>query len=411
LATNVSLQLSAEHHAPQRILMVPGPSNIHPRVIQALIDPLVGHKDPSFLETLEETAALLRAVFQTRNAATFALPATGGSGMEAALVNLLEAGDTVLIANAGFFAQRMVDISERLPGVNVVVVPGTWGSPVDSDRLNDAIRQHRPRAVAVVHGETSTGVEQPLAELASRCHAQDALLIVDAVATLGGVRLPVDELGIDLCFSGSQKCLSAPPGMSPITLSERAWQRLMHRHTPVTSWYFDLQLHARLWDVEHAYHHTSPILNVYALREALRLVAEEGLAARFARHCLHSRALSVGIEALGLAQFACAGYRMPSVVTAVAPPGVSAKRVRQQLLDSLNLEISGGLGAYADSLWRIGVMGYSAQRANVVLLLTGLEQALRELGFAPMASGASAAATVYEKATDSSAGDPLRTSC
>ncbi len=247
-----------------------------------------------------------------------------------------------------------------------------------------------------MHGETSTGVLQPLDELAGVCHAQGAVLIVDAVATLGGVRLPVDELDIDVCFSGSQKCLSAPPGMSPITLSERAMHTIAHRHAPVTSWYFDLELHARLWDAEHAYHHTSPVLNVYALREALRLVVEEGLAARIARHCLHARALSAGLEALGLVQLARAGYRMPSVVTSLAPPGISARRVRQQLLETLNLEISGGLGDYADGMWRIGIMGYSAQRANVMLLLTGLEQALRSHGFTPPGSGSSAAAVVYE---------------
>jgi alanine-glyoxylate transaminase/serine-glyoxylate transaminase/serine-pyruvate transaminase len=397
MATNVSLQLPEAHHAPQRVLMMPGPSNIHPRVIQALIEPLVGHKDPSFLAALEETAALLRDVFQTRNAATFALPASGGSGMEAALVNALEPGDTVVIANAGFFAQRMVDICARLPEVNVVVVQGAWGSPVDRQLLDEAMRQHRPRAVAVVHGETSTGVEQPLDGLAAACHAQGALLIVDAVATLGGVRLPVDELEIDICFSGSQKCLSAPPGMAPITLSERAMRTVAQRRTPATSWYFDLLLHARLWSAEHAYHHTSPVLSVYALREALRLVVEEGLSARFARHCLHAEALAAGTEALGLAQFACAGYRMPSVVTAVAPPGVAAKTVRQRLLDTLNLEIAAGLGEYADKMWRFGVMGYSAQRANVMLLLTGLEQALRTDGFTPTGSGASAAAAVYDR--------------
>jgi alanine-glyoxylate transaminase/serine-glyoxylate transaminase/serine-pyruvate transaminase len=377
--------------------MAPGPSNVHPRVIQALIEPLVGHKDLSFLDTLEETATLLRAVFQTRSRATFALPATGGSGMEAALVNVLEAGDTVVIANAGFFAQRMVDICARLSGVHVVVVSGAWGSPVDRDRLLEAVCRHRPRAVAIVHGETSTGIEQSLEGLASACHAQDALLIVDAVATLGGVRLPVDELEIDVCFSGSQKCLSAPPGLAPMSVSERARHAIQNRHTPVTSWYFDLALHARLWDTEHAYHHTSPVLSVYALREALRLVLEEGLEARLARHCLHAAALSAGVEALGLTQFACAGHRMPSVVTIVAPRGVAARSVREHLLNTLNLEISVGLGDYADSMWRVGIMGHSAQRANVMLVLAGLEQALRCQGFTPMASGTAAAAAEYAR--------------
>ena len=396
---NASPKGLEDRHAPQRVLMAPGPSNVHPRVIQALIEPLVGHKDPSFLDALEETAGLLRAVYQTRNDATFALPATGGSGMEAALVNVLEAGDTIVVANAGFFAQRMVEICGRLAGVEVVEVPGAWGHPVDREALRQAIDRYRPRAVAVVHGETSTGVEQPLDGLAAECHALDALLIVDAVATLGGVRLPVDELEIDVCFSGSQKCLSAPPGMSPVSVSERAMWAIEHRHTPVASWYLDLGLHARLWASEHAYHHTSPVLSVYALREALRLVLEEGLSARIQRHCLHALALSAGISALGLEQFACGGYRMPSVVTVVAPPEVSTQAVRTYLLDSLNLEISVGLGVFAERIWRIGVMGHSAQQANVMLVLTGLEQALRCQGYAPSGSGMAAAAQVYAQST------------
>jgi alanine-glyoxylate transaminase / serine-glyoxylate transaminase / serine-pyruvate transaminase len=375
--------------------MAPGPSNLHPRVIQALVEPLVGHKDPYFLDLLEETAELLRGVFCTRNAATFAVPATGGSGMEAALINALSPGDTIVIGSAGFFAQRMVDICSRLHGVDVLVIPGVWGQPIDNDLLVHAVRTHRPRALAVVHGETSTGIEQPLADLAEVCHAAGTLLIVDAVATLGGVRLPVDDLGIDICFSGSQKCLSAPPGLAPITLSDRAFEHITSRSTPVQSWYFDLGLHARLWGPEHSYHHTSPVLNVYALAEALRIVCEEGLDARFQRHCLHASALGAGVEAMGLRQFAQPGYRVPSVTTILAPEGVSALAVRKQLLDDLNLEISAGLGDHADSMWRVGIMGHSAQRANILLVLTALEAALLHHGFSPKASGVAAANAVY----------------
>jgi len=386
----MSLNSSEGCHAPQRVLMAPGPSNVHPRVIQALIDPLVGHKDPYFLDLLEATAGLLRRVFQTSNAATFVLPASGGSGMEASLINVLEPGDTVVIGAAGFFAQRMVEICERLHGVNVVVVPGEWGSPVAQDALLEAVREHRPKALAVVHGETSTGVEQPLASLAEACHASSALLIVDAVATLGGVRLPVDQLGIDVCFSGSQKCLSAPPGLAPITVSERAMQVIEERRTPVQSWYLDLGLHARLWGPQHSYHHTSPVLNLYALHEALALVLDEGLEARFARHCQHAAALGAGIEAMGLRQFAAKGHRVPSVVTVVAPGGTSALAVRRQLLEELNIEISAGLGDQQDRMWRIGVMGHSAQRANVMLVLEGLSQALDRPG------ATAAAAATYQ---------------
>jgi alanine-glyoxylate transaminase/serine-glyoxylate transaminase/serine-pyruvate transaminase len=379
-------------HPPERVLMAPGPSNLHPRVLQALIEPLVGHKDPYFLDLLEETADLLRGVFQTRNATTLALPASGGSGMEAALVNVLEPGNTVVIANAGFFAQRMVDICMRLADVNAVVLPGPWGEPVPLEVLAQAIDEHRPHVVAVVHGETSTGVEQPLRGLAELCHAAGALLLVDAVATLGGVPLAVDDVGIDVCFSGSQKCLSAPPGLAPITVSERAMRRIASRRTPVQSWYFDLGLHARLWGHEHSYHHTSPVLQLYALREALRLVQEEGLQARFERHCLHFSALSAGVAAMGLSQFAAASHRVPSVVTVLAPEGVSALAVRKQLLDELNLEISAGLGEHADSMWRVGIMGHSAQRANVMLLLSGLEQALGCSGATSAAAAAYAGA-------------------
>jgi alanine-glyoxylate transaminase/serine-glyoxylate transaminase/serine-pyruvate transaminase len=384
-----------QNYPPQRILMAPGPSNVHPRVLQALAAPLVGHKDPFYLGVMDETAALLRQVFQTRNAATFALPATGGSGMEASLINLLEPGDTVVIGDAGFFAHRMVDIAARLHDVKVVLVEGAWGCPVDNALLVEAVRRHRPRVLAVVHGETSTGVEQPFDGLADVCREVDALFVVDAVATLGGVRLPVDEWGIDICYSGSQKCLSAPPGLAPITVSDRALQAIEQRRTAVQSWYLDLGLHARLWGPEHIYHHTSPVLSVYALCEALRIVLEEGLVDRLQRHCLHAAALRAGLDALGLRQFADPAYRLPSVVTVHAPPGVSAAAVRNILLDEFNLEISCGLGQFADSMWRIGIMGHSAQRANVMLCLVALDQALRRLGYSPPASGTAAADASY----------------
>ena len=382
-------QSPEQFYAPERILMAPGPSNLHPRVVRALIAPLVGHKDAYFLGLLERTASLLRDVFQTRNRATLALPTSGGGGMEAALVNLLEPGDTVVIGVAGFFAARMVEICRRLAQVSVVVVDGPWGSPLDRSRLVSAVAQHHPKVLAVVHGETSTGVEQPLAGLAEACRDYDTFLVVDAVATLGGVHLPVDELGIDVCFSGSQKCLSAPPGLAPITVSDRAMDFISQRTTPVSSWYLDVSLHHRLWDTEHIYHHTSPVLNLYALHEALRVIEEEGLQERFARHCLHASALSAGLEAMGLPQFAAPGYRVPSVVAIKAPPCVSALAVRRQLIDELNLEISAGLGDHADRMWRVGIMGHSAQRANVMLLLSGLEHILQ------LSGGVSAAETAY----------------
>lgn len=388
-------RVDSRNFPPQRILMAPGPSNLHPRVLQALIAPLTGHKDPYFLAVMEETAGLLRQVFKTTNRATLALPATGGMGMEAALINLLEPGDTVVIGSAGFFAHRMVDICARLSGVTSIVVDGAWGSPVDNALLVQAVRTHRPRVLALVHGETSTGVEQPFDGLADVCREVGALMVVDAVASLGGVTLPVDELGIDICYSGSQKCLSAPPGLAPITLSDRAIATIEARRVPVQSWYMDLGLHARFWDTEHIYHHTAPILNVYALREALRIIVEAGVDERIKHHQLHAQALVAGLEALGLRLFADPAYRLTSVTTVLAPPGVSASVVREQLLDEYNLEISGGLGDYADRMWRIGIMGHSAQQANVMLLLAALEQALIRQGFSPLGSGTHAAEAIY----------------
>jgi alanine-glyoxylate transaminase / serine-glyoxylate transaminase / serine-pyruvate transaminase len=378
--------------------MAPGPSNIHPRVLRALAAPLVGHRDPTFLAIMDETTDLVRLVFQTRNRATFALPGTGGSGMEAALLNLLEPTDTVIVARAGFFADRMVGIAERVAntqvGGRVVIVDAPWGEIVEIERLVAAVRKHRPRVLAVVHGETSTGAEQPLEGLAEVCRQFDCFLVVDAVASLGGSALPVDELGIDICYSGSQKCLSAPPGMAPITVSERALQAIEARRTPVPSWYLDLGLHTRFWN-EHLYHHTAPVLNIYALREALRMIEEEGLAARVARHARHAQALRAGLGALGLELFADPAHRMAPVATALVPDEVSDAVTRSMLLDEFSVEIAGGLGEFAGRMWRIGVMGHSAQRSNVMLLLTALEHVLRRQGYTPPASGAAAAEAVY----------------
>jgi alanine-glyoxylate transaminase / serine-glyoxylate transaminase / serine-pyruvate transaminase len=268
------------------------------------------------------------------------------------------------------------------------------------DRLVDAVRSEQPRVLSLVHGETSTGIEQPLAGLAEVCRETDTLLVVDAVATLGGVDLDVDGLGIDLCYSGSQKCLSAPPGLAPITVSDRAMRVIRQRRTPVQSWYLDLELHAGLWGPEHIYHHTSPVLNLYALQEALQLVHEEELAARCQRHCVHATALRAGLEALGLELFGDPGHRMSPVTTVFAPPNVSALAVRRALIETCNLEIACGLGEYSDRMWRIGIMGHSAQRANVTLLLAALEQQLSRHGHEPPASAVAAADKVFDELTN-----------
>lgn len=371
---------------PERILMVPGPSNLHPRVARALAAPIASHKDPAVLAIMDEIVEHLRRVFVTRNRATFVLPASGGSGMDAALLNLVEPGDTVVVGRAGFFAHRMVGIAERL-GARVVVVDAPWGQALDPRALVQAVRQHGARVLATVHGETSTGVEHPLHGLGAACTEAGAFLVVDAVASWAGTPLPVDELQIDVCYSGSQKCLSAPPGMAPITLSDRALEHIQRRSTPVPSWYLDLALHARYWSAEHIYHHTGPVLNLYALCEALRLVQEEGLEARYERHRRHARALRAGIEALGLRLFADPAHRLANVTTVEVPPGVGEQAVRGELLRAYSLEIAGGLDQYAGRLWRIGIMGHSAQRRNVLLVLSGLAAALGRHGF-PTDAGA-----------------------
>lgn len=385
----------AAPYPPERILMVPGPSNLHPRVARALAAPIASHKDPVVLAIMDEVVEHLRQVFVTRNQATFALPASGGSGMDAALLNLVEQGDTVVIGRAGFFAHRMVGIAERL-GARVVVVDAPWGQALDPAALVRAVHQHGARVLATVHGETSTGVEHPLEGLGAACRQAGAFLVVDAVASWAGTPLPVDELQIDVCYSGSQKCLSAPPGMAPITLSDRALDHVQRRSTPVPSWYLDLTLHARYWGAEHIYHHTGPVLNLYALCEALRLVQEEGLEARYERHQRHARALRAGITALGLRLFADPAHQLANVTTVEVPPGVDEQEVRAELLRAYNLEIAGGIDQYAGRLWRIGVMGHSAQRRNVLLTLSGLEAALRRRGFSsPPGAAVAAADDVY----------------
>ncbi|MBI1747232.1 MAG: alanine--glyoxylate aminotransferase family protein [Acidobacteria bacterium] len=367
---------------PERLLLAPGPTNLHSRVLQALIAPILGHKDPRFLDIMDETAALLRYVFQTRNKVTLALPGTGGAGMEATLVNLLEPGDTVVVLDAGYFAARMVEIADRCRA-RVIVHQTEWGRAVDIDSLEAALQQAgRVKLVAAVHGETSTGVEHPIAEIARVAHAHGALLAVDAVPTLGGVWLPVDEWQIDICYSGSQKCLSAPPGLAPITVSEPAMQVIHQRKTKVQSWYHDLSILSRYWSRERVYHHTAPINMTYALREALVLIQEEGLETVIQRIGVLSAGVLAGLQAMGLELFSDPAHRLTTVVAVKTPTGIDEARVRATLLETFNIEISGGLGAYAGKLWRIGIMGHSARPRNLLAFLAALEMVLREQGHA-----------------------------
>lgn len=382
---------TSELSPPQRILLAPGPTCLPPAVLQALIAPLTGHKDPVFLGVMDETAQLLRFVYQTRNRASLSLPGTGGAGMEAALSNLIQPGDTAVVCINGLFGERMAEMVSRLGG-RAVAVRAPWGRAVDPDDVRRAMRSAKARVVAAIHGETSTGVEQPMDEIGRIAQENGAMLIVDAVATLGGLPVVPDQWGCAICFSASQKCLSAPPGVAPITVSESAMAYIRERKTAVDSWYFDLDLHDRYWFAEErAYHHTAPVLLVYALHEALRLVAAEGLEERFARHALHCRALVAGLHALEIEFLADPAYRLTTVVAVRVPDGVEDARVRSGLLNEFGIEIAGGLGEYNGRLWRIGVMGHSATRDNLLLFLAALETLLARDGYGS-ASGAAVAA-------------------
>jgi len=358
-----------------RLLLGPGPSMIPPRVLRVMATPVVGYMDPQYLSLMDETQALLRMVFQTTNPLTLALPGTGSAGMEASLYNFIEEGDRVLICVAGFFGERMVEMAARAHAdVQRIEVP--WGQVFSARQIEEALRARPARLVAIVHGETSTGVCQPLEEIAEVVHRHGALLLVDTVASLGGVSVPVDQLGIDICYTGSQKCLSAPPGLAPITVGPAGEEALGRRKKPVQSWYLDLTLIRKYWGPERVYHHTGPMSMVYALREALRLVEEEGLAARCERHSRVARMLWEGLEALGLRLVVPLEYRLPTLTTVYVPDGVDEAYVRRRLLEEYNIEIAGGLGAFRGRAWRIGLMGHSCRPENVVTLLAALERVL-----------------------------------
>lgn len=380
----------------ERLLLGPGPSGVDPRVLRAMSTPLLGHLDPEFLEIMNETGELLRYVFQTENNLTLAMSGTGSAGMDTILSNLLEPGDKAIVAVCGVFGERMVDIAGR-SGAQVKVVQGEWGRIIEPEAVEAAFKEMpAAKLLAVVQGETSTGILQPLTDLAAIAHRYGALLAVDCVTSLGGAPVLIDEWGVDAAYSGTQKCLSCPPGLSPVTLNEKARAVLQRRKTKVPSWYLDLTMIERYWGKERFYHHTAPISMLYALREALRLVAEEGLEARWARHELNARAFIAGCQALGLAPFAQEGHRLPSLVTIRIPAGVEDAAVRRFLLDEYKIEIGGGLGPVKGQIWRVGLMGYNSNRRNITLLLTALAAALSAQGHKASAGAAlEAADAVY----------------
>ena len=359
---------------------------VHPRVLHALSLPLIGHLDPLFLRLMNEIQDLLRATFQTHNECTIALSGTGSAGMEAVIANLIEPGDRAIVGVNGVFGSRLATMVERNGGT-VLRIEIPWGTTIPLDVLQDQLSKSAPvKAVVLVHAETSTGAWQPLQEVGVLCRHHDALLIIDAVTSLGGVPVEVDAWGIDACYSGTQKCLSCPPGLAPLTLSSRAVHAIQQRQTPCHSWYLDLSLIAEYWaeywaDHSRAYHHTAPISMLYGLHEALRLVHEEGLAPRIARHQLNSDALMAGLQTLDLMPLPPAGHRLPMLNCVTLPDWIDDVMVRTELLNEYDIEIGGGLGPLRGRVWRIGLMGESCQQAHVLTLLNAMEEILTRKGW------------------------------
>jgi alanine-glyoxylate transaminase/serine-glyoxylate transaminase/serine-pyruvate transaminase len=385
-----------EFHPPRRILLGPGPSDADNRVLSALSAPLVGHLDPEFLKVMDDIQALLRYVFETQNKLTIPISGTGSAGMEAAFVNLVEPGDSVVVCVNGVFGERMSDIVGRCGGT-LTRVEAEWGASFDLDQIREALKRTHPGILAVVHAETSTGVLTSLPKIRKVLDEfPETLLLLDCVTSLGGHPVEIDRHQVDFAYSGTQKCLSCPPGLAPITLSEKAVSVLRRRKSKVPSWYLDLTMVEKYWGDERTYHHTAPISMNYALREALRIVHEEGLENRWARHRLNHRALVAGVEAMGLAMLCKPEDRLWSLNTIRIPEGVSDAGVRTQLLQDFGIEIGGGLGPLKNKIWRVGLMGSSSNRNNVLLFLNALEQVLSQQGMSlERGAAVSAAMNVY----------------
>lgn len=380
---------------PQRILMGPGPSDVSPRVLRALAAPTLGHLDPCYLRIMDQTRDLLRKVFQTNNEMTLAISGTGSAGMEACVCNLIEPGDEMIVCVAGVFGGRMKDVAQRY-GATVHAIEVPWGTHIDPAQIAMALKNHpQTKVVGLVHAETSTGMHQPMEEISQIVQGHGALLLVDAVTSLGGIHLPVDQWKIDACYSGTQKCLSCPPGLAPVTFSARALQAMDQRKSKVTSWYLDMSMLRNYWGSDRAYHHTAPINMTYALREALQIVVEEGLPNRIARHSKHHRMLRAGLEAMGIRFIPT--HSLTTLNAIHVPDGVDDARVRRRLLEEYGIEIGAGLGPFKGKAWRIGLMGDSSSRRHVVLILAALETILRTEGFELEPGAAISAATAAEK--------------
>lgn len=379
---------------PRRVLMGPGPSDVPSRVLEAMARPTIGHLDPAFVALMDEIKVLLRGAFRTENELTMPVSGPGTAGMESLVVNLVEPGEEVVVCRNGVFGGRLVQMVERCGGVPIVV-EGEWGRAVDPDALRSTLSRHpSARLVMFVHAETSTGALSDARTLTSVAHEHDCLVVVDAVTSLGGSPLEVDAWGLDAVYSGTQKCLSCAPGLSPITVGERAVQRIQKRKTPVQSWFMDLGLVMSYWtgDGKRSYHHTAPINALYGLHESLLILHEEGIEEAWTRHERNHRALRAGLEALGLRYVVPEGERTPQLNAVWVPEGVDDARVRSRLLEEHGLEIGAGLGDFAGKVWRIGLMGHSSRWENIELCMTALASALAAEGVRVDGTGAVTAA-------------------
>ncbi len=377
-----------------RILLGPGPSHVPHRVLRALASPTLGHLDPEYLAIMNETRSLLKAVFRTQNELTLAVSGTGSAGMEACVCNLIEPGDEMIVGVNGVFGTRMKDVAERC-GATVHAIERPWGEIIEPEAVADSLVKHpNTKVVGLVHAETSTGAHQPIEDISTIVHESGALLLLDAVTSLGGHTLDIDGWQIDACYSGTQKCLSCPPGLAPVTFSDRAAAALDARKTRVQSWYLDMTMVRQYWGEQRVYHHTAPINMTYALRESLRIVLEEGLEPRINRHALNHRALRAGLEALGLNYIP--RHSLTTLNAVHIPDGVDDARVRSRLLNEYNIEIGGGLGPFKGKAWRIGLMGASSTKGNVTYVLAALESLLTDEGVSlPAGQALSAANAMY----------------
>ncbi|MCL6432866.1 MAG: alanine--glyoxylate aminotransferase family protein [Leptolyngbyaceae cyanobacterium HOT.MB2.61] len=376
LSINNSQRLQlAPLNLPDRLLLGPGPSNAHPAILQAMDTPPVGHLDPAFLALMDEIQSLLRYVWQTENPMTIAVSGTGSAAMEATIANAVEPGDVVLIGVMGYFGNRLVDMAGRY-GADVRTITKPWGQVFSLGELRTALETHRPAILALVHAETSTGARQPLEGVSELCREFGCLLLIDTVTSLGGVPLFLDAWGVDLAYSCSQKGLGCPPGASPFTMSPRAMEKLQKRPSKVSNWYLDMVLLSKYWGAERVYHHTAPINLYYALREALRLIAEEGLENCWQRHQKNAEYLWQWLEEIGLTLHVEPEFRLPTLTTVRIPEGIDGKAIARKLLTEYNIEIGGGLGELAGKVWRVGLMGYNSRPENVDKLVAALKEVL-----------------------------------